>query len=306
MRRIKSQNLAQLLLQLRFTPVKKRRKQLDAAEKLFAIIDKDKEYPFEFVCFRITGFHLKSAAETDLIKGDELLEDLRILISNLSGQLARPVAAQSQKVYTIEELAAAFDVSTKTIYRWRTRGLIARKFICDDGIRRFGFFQSTVDKFLKANPNLIAKAKSFVRLTDEQKQQIIKQATKLAADTNLSRHQVIDRIAAKIGKCNETVRYTLQNYEEVNPDKPIFDKPAGIVDPAQAAEIYNLFKQRCHVKHLMKRFNRNKSSIYRIINKRRAKALLARKIEFMPSEEFLEKNAGEKILGKPVSGVEPT
>ena len=41
-------------MQLRFTPEKKRRKQLDAAEKLFAIIDKDKEYPFEFVFFRIT------------------------------------------------------------------------------------------------------------------------------------------------------------------------------------------------------------------------------------------------------------
>jgi len=294
------------LLQLRFTPVKKRRKQLDAAEKLFAIIDKDKEYPFEFVCFRITGFHLKSAAGAELIKGDELLEDLRIFISKLSGQLARPVAEQNQKVYTVEELAAAFDVSTKTIYRWRKRGLIARKFICDDGIRRFGFFQSTVDKFLKANPSLIAKAKSFMRLTDKQKQQIIRQATKLAAGTNLSRYQIIDRIAAKIGKCHETVRYTLQDYEKANPDKPIFSKPTGVVDAAQAAEIYNLFKQGCDVKDLMKQFNRSKSSIYRIINRRRAKALLARKIEFIASDEFLEKNAGEKILGKPVSGLEPT
>ena len=306
MRRIRNQDLAQLLLQLRFTPVKKRRKQLDAAEKLFAIIDKDKEYPFEFVCFRITGFHLKSAAEAELIKGDELLEDLRIFISKLSGQLARPVAEQSQKVYTIEELAAAFDVSTKTIYRWRKRGLIARKFICDDGIRRFGYFQSTVDKFLKANPDLITKAKSFVRLTGEQKQQIIKQAAKLAAGTNLSRYQIIDAIATEIGKCHETVRYTLQDHEKANPDKPIFKKPAGVVDSAQELEIYNLFEQGCDVKDLMKRFNRSKSSIYRIINRRRAKVLLARRIEFITSDEFLEEDAGEKILARPLSSAEPT
>ena len=63
MRPIASHNLAQLLMQLRFTPEKKRRKQLDAAEELFAIIDKDKEYPFEFVFFRITGFNLKSLDE---------------------------------------------------------------------------------------------------------------------------------------------------------------------------------------------------------------------------------------------------
>jgi len=208
MRRIKSQNLAQLLMQLRFTPEKKRRKQLDAAEKLFAIIDKDKEYPFEFVCFRITGFHTRSAAEGELIKGDELLEDLRIFISKLSGRLARPVAEQSQKVYTIEELAAEFDVSTKTIYRWRKRGLIARKYIFHNNTRRIGFLQSAVDEFLKANPDLLTKAQNFSRLTAKRKQQIIRQAARLAARTNLSRYQIINRIAAKTGKCHETVRYT--------------------------------------------------------------------------------------------------
>jgi len=292
-------------MQLRFTPEKKRRKQLDAAEKLFAIIDKDKEYPFEFVCFRITGFHPKSAAEGELIKGDELLEDLRIFISKLSGRLARPVAEQSQKVYTIEELAAEFDVSTKTIYRWRKRGLIARKYIFHDNTRRIGFLQSAVDEFLKANPDLLTKAQSFSRLTSKRKQQIIRQAARLAARMNLSRYQIINRIAAKTGKCHETIRYTLLNYEKANPDKPISKKPTGAIDPAQAAEIYKLFKQGCDVKDLINRFDRSKSSIYRIINQRRAKALLARKIEFIDSDEFLEKDAEEKILGKPLSNAEP-
>ncbi|MHC4115666.1 MAG: sigma-70 family RNA polymerase sigma factor [Planctomycetota bacterium] len=48
----------------------------------------------------------------------------------------------------------------------------------------------------------------------------------------------------------------------------------------------------------MSRFGRNKSSIYRIINQRRAKAILARKIEFIDSDEFLEEGAEQKILGK--------
>ena len=73
---IKSYNLAQLLMQLRFTPEKKRQKQLDAAEGLFAIIDRDKEYPFEFICYRITGYHPKSPERSELIKGNELLEDV--------------------------------------------------------------------------------------------------------------------------------------------------------------------------------------------------------------------------------------
>jgi len=291
MRKIKSQSLAQLLVQLRFTPEKKRLKQLDAAEELYAVIDSDKEYPFEFVCFRITGFHPTGSAAEELIKGDELLDDLRIFISKLSVRLAHPVTEQSQKVYTIEELAETLAVSTKTIHRWREQGLIARKFIFDDGRRRFGFLQSTVDKFLKANPDLAAKAKNFSRLTDEQKQQIIKQAAKLTADTNLSRHQIINRISTETGKCHETIRYTLLNYERANPDKPISTQSTTVIEPARAAEIYRLFKQGCDVKDLMERFNRNKSSIYRIINRRRARELLARKIEFIPSDEFLEEDA---------------
>jgi len=306
MRKIKSQSLAQLLLQLRFTPENKRRTQLDAAEELYAVIEPDKEYPFEFVFFRITGFHPKGSAAEELIKGDELLDDLRIFISRLSGPLARPVTEQSQKIYTIEEFAETLAVSTKTIHRWRERGLIARKFIFDDGKRRFGFLQSTVDKFFKANPDIAVKAKSFSRLTDEQKQQIIKQAEKLAADTNLSRHQIIDRISVETGKCHETIRYTLLNYEKSNPDKPISTQSTGVIEPAQAAEIYRLFKQGCNVKDLMKRFNRNRSSIYRIINRRRARELLARKIEFIPSDEFLEEDAAGKILAEPIGNSEPS
>ena len=304
MRQIQNENLAELLAQLRFTPRKQRRKQLDAVEKLFAIIDRDKEYPFEFVCFRITGFHPKDAAH-QLIKGDELAEDLRIFISRLSGQLARPVTEQREKVYTIDELAAALGVSTKTIHRWRKRGLIVRKFIFDDGKKRFGFLQSAVDKFIKANPNLIAKAKIFTRLTNKQKQLIIRQARALAARTTMSRYQIISQIAAQIDKVHETVRYTIANYEKANPDKSIFKEPPGVISPAQAAELYKLFKQGTDVKELMRRFKRSKSSIYRIINRRKAKALLARKIEFTASDEFLQEGAGEKILGKPMKMDKP-
>lgn len=296
MRRIENQNLAQLLMQLRFTPEKKRRKELDAAEKLFAIIEPNKEYPFDFVHFKITGFHSKGESEQQLIKGDELLEDLRIFISKLSGKLALPVTSQKEKVYTIEELAEAFDVSTKTLYRWRKKGLIARKYIFDDGQRRFGFLQSTVDRFVQKNPDLIAKAKGFERLTNKQKQQIIRQARTLAVKTKLSRYRIINRIAAKIGKAHETVRYILLQYEKSHPNKPIFDSSSGAINPAQAAELYKLYKQGMRIAELMKRASRNRSSIYRIINQQRAKALLAKKIEFIESVEFLQEDAGEKIL----------
>jgi len=305
MRRIKNRNLAQLLMQLRFTPQNKRRKQLDSAEELLAIIEGDKEYPFEFVFFRITGFHPKGLPELKPIKGDELADDLRIFISKLSGQVARSVAEQSQKVYTIEELAETFDVSTKTIDRWRKRGLIARKFIFKDGKKRFGFLQSSVNRFLEENPNLAAKGKNFTRLTKKGKQLILRRARALAAKGTMSRYQIIDKISAAIGRAHETIRYTILNYEKAHPDKPISDEPPGVIGPSDSAELYKLFERGCDIEELTSRFGRSKSSIYRIINQQRARALLAQRVEFIASDEFLEDDAEEKILAEPINAEKP-
>ncbi|MBN1393035.1 MAG: sigma-70 family RNA polymerase sigma factor [Sedimentisphaerales bacterium] len=306
MRQIRNQNLAQLLAQLRFTPQKHLRKQLDAAEKLLALIKPDREYPFDFICFHITGFHPKEAfPEQPPQKGDELADDLRIFIAKLSSQLALTVDEQGQKVYTVEALASHFDVSTKTIERWRKRGLVARKFVFNDGKKRLGFLQSAVDKFLKDNPDVVAKAKRFERLTEKEKQSVIRQARALAGRTSLSRFQIIDRIAAKLGKVHETIRYTLLNYEAANPDKPVFSIHTGVISAAEVAEIYKLFKQGTPLKELMSRFGRSKSSIYRLINQQRAKILLAKKIEFVPSSEFLDENAKQKFLAEPVAAEKP-
>lgn len=293
--------MEQLLVQLKFTPENKRLEQLEAAEELLTIIDKDKEYPFEFVCFRITGFHLTTPSDTDeIIKGDVLIGDLRIFISNLSNWLARPASEQGQKVYTVMDIAKRFGISKKTVYRWRDRGLKAKKFIFDDGKKHFGFLQSTIDEFLKENPDLTDGAKNYTRLTDEQKKQIIKRATKLAVNTNLSRHQIINRISSEVGKCHETIRYTLLNYEKAKAEKSGTTFLAGTIESAQAAEIYRLYRHGCKIKEIMNRYNRNRSSIYRIINRRRAKALLSRKIEFIPSDEFLSEDAQQKILAEPI------
>ncbi|MHC4619755.1 MAG: sigma-70 family RNA polymerase sigma factor [Planctomycetota bacterium] len=300
MRKIESKRLAQLLIQLRFMPQKHRQKHLDAAEKLLTIIDKQKEYPFDFVCFRITGYHPKGLEGEPLMKGDELAEDLRVFLAKLTGRLAQPVAQQKEKVYTIEELAQTLNVATKTIHRWRKRGLLARKYVFEDRRKRYGFLQSVVDKFLQENPELVGRAKGFTQLTEKEKQLITKRASALAAKTDMSRYQIIEQVAKEVGRSHETVRYTILNHAKANPAKRVFSKPFGVINPARAAELFELYQQGCRIEELMQRFDRSKSSIYRIINRRRAKALLAGKIEFIASDEFLAEGAEARILGKPL------
>ena len=98
----------------------------------------------------------------------------------------------------------------------------------------------------------------------------------------------------------ETVRCVLLNFTGANSGKSVFEKPFGVINSAQAAEIYKLFQQGTSVSDLTKRFHRTKSSIYRIINERRARALAAAKVQFIASDEFLMPDAAQAILAEPL------
>ena len=49
----------------------------------------------------------------------------------------------------VEELAKQFNVSTKTISRWRELGLVSRRLVFD-GRKRVGFLRSSVDRLTTA------------------------------------------------------------------------------------------------------------------------------------------------------------
>ena len=69
--------------QVRFAPPAKRLQQLAHAEKLLAEIDPARQYPYQFVCFRVTEF--RSDAYPDLlIRGDVLEHDLCLIIEALA------------------------------------------------------------------------------------------------------------------------------------------------------------------------------------------------------------------------------
>ena len=181
MQKIKNHNIAQLLMQLHFIPQKKRSQQLENVEKLLTIIKPDREYPFEFVVFRITGHRLRNLGESEPLRGGLIFYFFCILIWKLSGQVAPNVSDQKEKIYSIEELAKFANVSTKTITRWRKNGLIEKKYIFEDNKKRLAVAQSAIDRFLAKNPEIISKAAAFSRLTPRQKKTIIKQAIRLAA-----------------------------------------------------------------------------------------------------------------------------
>ena len=298
MAKLKNKMLEQFFAELRFAPRSQKQKQLTSAEKLLGIIEDPKEYPLEFVCFRITGYNPKAVFPEKFVSGLHLRHDLRIFINNLSSQLSLPADEREQKIYTRRQLAEKFSVSTKTIQRWQEKGLPAKVFVFPDGKKRLGFLQSAVDDFVGRNSNLIKNAAKFKLLSNPEKQQIIKMATELADNSRLSRHQVIVKIADRTKRAKETIRYVLAAHDRENPDKRISRKGSGRLSAGQITQVCKLHSQGVSIKKLTQKFARSRSSIYRIINKRRAEDLMARKINFIDSVEFLEPEAKEEILGQ--------
>jgi len=299
MRKVKDKNLADLLRQLDYTPEVKRQKQLNAAERLLEDIKPEQDYPFDFVYYRITGFQPKESMEHYLLHGQALADDLFAFIAQLSSKRPVPAELQSEQVFSLEDLARDLGVSTKTIHRWRTQGLVARKFVFGDGRRRLGFLRSSVDRFVKDNPNQVKKASQFNRLGPKQKEEIIAMARELSEQLR-SRHQIIRTIAQKSGRAHETIRYTLAEYERHHPKASLFQRPSGIMDPSQAAILYELYLSGTPISDLVSRFDRSRSSVYRIINQRRANALMARKIRYVSSTEIEDPSGRQTILSESI------
>src|SRR5690348_8057504 len=90
-------NMEQLARQMTFTPADTRLAQLASAEALLHDIDPAKAYPFDFVIFRITGYHPKSV-ESNLLTGIALQHDLGLLIERLSDTLDIQVTLLNEPV----------------------------------------------------------------------------------------------------------------------------------------------------------------------------------------------------------------
>src|SRR4029077_4938353 len=123
----------------------------------------------------------------------------------------------TEPVITIDEISKKLRVTPKTIHRWRNRGLVVISIVCD-GHRQLGFLPSLVDPFLAANKVRIEKSGKFTLLTQEEKDEILRRARRFARLGLGSLTEVSRRIARRLGRSPETVRYTIKNFDVEHPE----------------------------------------------------------------------------------------
>lgn len=283
--------------QLRFAPVPVRMEQVGRAEELAFQIVPDQKYSYPDLCEKLTKYRAGMYPNLELT-GDELLHDLRCFVEDLSDSANLSVEAASEPVLTLQDLSKRFNVSEKTIKRWRDRGLGGRRYLFGKR-KRVGFLASRVEQFEQLNTELIGRSAKFSQVTDSEREFIIRRARRLAR-YGASPTDVSHRVARRTGRSVETIRYTLKAFDREYAAARIFPDVAAPLTDENRRKIFLAVRKGIPIRELVERFGRTRSSIHRIANEYRAKILLEQPIDFISSDEFLSKDASELIAELPI------
>ncbi|MDR1270831.1 MAG: sigma-70 family RNA polymerase sigma factor [Planctomycetaceae bacterium] len=269
--------------QVRYAPREKKIEQSRRAEKLYQEINRNETYTYRFICAGITDFRAEMYQDVTL-DGKKVKHDLLLFVEDVFDAADVSVAEVNEKVWTIEELCKRFNVSSKTISRWRKQGLVTRRFIFGKK-KRVGFLQSSIDHFLKNEAKRIERGERFSQLTDQEKQFIISSARRFVG-TSVSPTEVAKRIARYMGRSVETIRYTLKTFDENNTDIPLFPNRNTPLEDNIKLQIFDEFRRGISVEKLAGVYHRTRGSIYRIIGQLRAKRIDELVLDFIDNSEF--------------------
>jgi RNA polymerase sigma factor (sigma-70 family) len=279
--------------QVRYAPRDARLAQIDKAEKLLEELVVNQDYRYQDLCQRITTYRPEMYPDL-VVTGEDAAHDLRLFIEDLSDSANIKAESLPEQVLTVDDVSKRFKVSTKTVDRWRNRGLVSRRFMFGNR-KRIGFLKSSVERFVARHANDVQRGGQFSQMSEVERDEIIARARRLARAGGCPA-EISRRIARKTGRAVETIRYTLKNHDQQHPEGAVFPEAQQPLTEDVKKEIHRGFRRGMSVERLSKRYCRTKASVYRIIGEMRAKRLLDQPIEFMYHASFEASDADEVIL----------
>jgi RNA polymerase primary sigma factor len=286
--------LAELARQMEFTPQDVRLTQVNAAEDLLHTIDPNKAYPAEFITFRITGYHPKTLSD-ELLAGAAVQHDLGVLIEQISDTLDVRTDSLSQPVLSIDDVTERFNVTSKTIQRWRRKGLPARRFVFPDGKRRVGFLLASVERFLAGHREQVARGTNFSQVDEGERDRIIRRARRLASECRCCSREIARRIARKLGRSPLTILHTIRKFDQEQPAEAVFPRAPEEVSDVEKQRILRGHRRGLALKSLAKKTCRPRSAIYRVIVDERIERLNRRKAKFIDDPLYHQDDAADVI-----------
>ncbi|HVT89573.1 MAG TPA: sigma-70 family RNA polymerase sigma factor [Tepidisphaeraceae bacterium] len=292
-------SIGSLARQMGFTPHKTLATQITAAEALLHDIDPAKAYPIEFIIHRITGYRPKKFAG-DLLTGLALQHDLGLLIEQASETLQVPTSSLSEVVLSIDDVTERFNVTSKTIQRWRRRGLPARRFIFPDGKCRVGFLLSSVERFFAAHREQVPRETNLTELSAAERDLIIRRALVLAREGGCWESEIARRIGRKLNRSPAIVLHTVRRHDQDHPEQAILHWAPIPVPQEDNAKILRAYRHGISIKSLAEKYHQSRSAIYRVIMDERIARLNRRKVKFIDDELYHQDDA-ENVMQQMVS-----
>src|SRR5262245_48556400 len=294
--------------QMRYAPRERRLEQIDRAEHLLSEIEGAKRYPYEYLCFRITGYRPEGWPAL-VLDGGDVQHDLRLFVEDLSATARQAVEQVAEPVFTVDEVSRRYNVSPRTVTRWRRQGLVARRFVIG-GRTKVGFLESSLRRFVTAHRAQVERGSRFRQLTEAERDEIVRRARRMALvrPGQAGLVEIARRIARKMARSTETIRLMLKAYDRDHPDRAIFPAVTPSLDDDAKAQIYRRFRMGVSAEVLARQYGRTRSSIYRIINEMRARRILGTKLEFIDHASFAQPEHSAEILApmpEPADGKAP-
>ena len=282
--------------QIRYAPRNVRLEQMERAENLLSGLTASKNYEYPELFRQITDYEASNYPDL-IIDGRDALHDLGKFVEDLSESVNLSAEEISEDLLTVEDLSERFKVSTKTVDRWRSRGLVGRK-VKLGSRKRVVFLKSSVDRFVRQNASEVRRSSRFTQLTALERLEIIDKARELAKQ-GACLSEISKRLSTKLERSVETIRYTLKNHDRDYPDAAVFPNARGPLTDEKRREIWHKHQRGTDVVELARQYCRTRSSIHRIINEVRAERIIEVNLDFIDSDEFQGKNVELLILGPP-------
>lgn len=212
---IASERLGEVASELRFGSKQALRRAVERAEALAGEIDPERAYPDDWIVFRLTGYRPERSAVVT-VGGAELLGDLSALTERLCERAGISIA-EAPGALTVEELCDRWNVSRKTIERYRRRGLIARRVDVGGGRRRLVFTDASVAAFERRLGGTIEQAGRFERMPRAVADRMRQWAARYRSLLGWDDAQIAARLAVRTGRSERTVRAAISGADGAQP-----------------------------------------------------------------------------------------
>ncbi len=251
-------------------------------EQVLTQVRHNQSYPAAYFFAAILG-ETPAQVPKVAVPGKDARRDLARLIEELTQTASIDAGATGEVVHTLDHVSERLAVSTKTIARWRKRGLVARWFVID-GRRRLGVLQSSLDRFLTRNARLVSRGARFSRLTEIQRMEIVELARQLV-EQGYEPGRIIKRVSELVDRSAETVRYTLRDHNETKPEEAVV-MYTQLLSSERKQRLLQEHREGASFEALSERYGNSVSQIRRVIAQKRFEQIAKLPLEYMGNEAF--------------------